>query len=101
MNLNISGHHIEVTRQSAIMSLPNVDRHFDSAIDVSDCVRGEAVLRRPRRPHVRGKISTAEAIDADMRSRSTTGGMLDRQIVKHKEKVQDHRADGAKYQVPL
>ena len=106
MNLNISGHHIEVTpaiRNYVVAKLERVTRHFDSVIDVSVIVSVEKLKQKVEATvHVRGKDIHVESIDADMYAAiDLLVDKLDRQIVKHKEKVQDHRADGAKYQVPL
>ena len=106
MNLNISGHHLEVTpaiRDYVVAKLERVTRHFDSVIDVSVIVSVEKLKQNVEATvHVRGKDIHVEAIDADMYAAiDLLADKLDRQIVKHKEKVQDHRADSAKHQVPL
>ena len=106
MNLQISGHHLEITpalRDYVTGKLERVTRHFDHVIDVNAILSVEKLKQKVEATvHVRGKDIHVEAIDADMYAAiDLLADKLDRQIVKHKEKVQDHRADGAKYQVPL
>ena len=70
MNLNISGHHLEVTpaiRDYVVAKLERVTRHFDSVIDVSVIVSVEKLKQKVEATvHVRGKDIHVEAIDADM-----------------------------------
>ena len=103
MNLNISGHHLEVTpaiREYVVAKLERVTRHFDNVIDVNVIMSVEKLQQKVEATvHVRGKDIHVEAIDADMYAAiDLLADKLDRQIVKHKEKVQDHRADSMKHQ---
>jgi putative sigma-54 modulation protein len=46
--------------------------------------------------HVRGRDIHAEAVDADMYAAiDALSDKLDRQVVKHKELLKDHRCDNA------
>ncbi len=103
MNLNISGHHVEVTpaiRDYVIAKLGRVTRHFDSVIDVGVIMSVEKLQQKVEATvHVRGKDIHVESIDADMYAAiDLLADKLDRQIVKHKEKVQDHRNESMKHQ---
>lgn len=103
MNLNISGHHLEVTpaiREYVVAKLGRVIRHFDNVIDVSVIMSVDKLQQKVEATvHVRGKDIHVEAVDADMYAAiDILADKLDRQIVKHKEKVQDHRAESMKHQ---
>lgn len=103
MNLNISGHHLEVTpaiREYVIAKLERVTRHFDNVIDVSVIMSVEKLQQKVEATvHVRGKDIHVESIDADMYAAiDSLADKLDRQILKHKEKVQEHRGESMKHQ---
>ena len=100
MNLQLSGHHIEVTpaiREYLTAKLDRVKRHFDHVIDVNVVLSLERAQRRAEASvHVRGKDLFAESQDPDMYAAiDSLVDKLDRQIVKHKEKVSEPRGNGA------
>ena len=95
MQLNLTGHHVEITRalrEYVENKLERVERHFDNMTNVhvilsveKDRQIAEATI------HVnRGKIF-ADAKHEDMYA-AIDGLMdkLDRQVKKHKEKLTDH-----------
>jgi ribosome hibernation promoting factor len=98
MNLTLTGHHLEITpaiRAYVIAKLERVTRHFDHVIDVT-VVLGVDKLQRivEANVHVRGKEIHAESVDGDMYAAiDALADKLDRQVVKYKEKLTDHRAD--------
>jgi len=103
MNLNISGHHVEVTpaiRDYVIAKLERVTRHFDNVIDVGVIMSVDKLQQKVEATvHVRGRDIHVESIDADMYAAiDLLADKLDRQIVKHKEKQQDHRNESMKHQ---
>ncbi len=103
MNLNISGHHVEVTpaiRDYVIAKLERVTRHFDSVIDVGVIMSVDKLQQKVEATvHVRGKDIHVESIDADMYAAiDLLADKLDRQILKHKEKIQNHRNESMKHQ---
>lgn len=103
MNLNISGHHLDVTpaiRDYVIAKLERVTRHFDNVIDVNVILSVDKLQHKVEATvHVRGKDIHVESIDADMYAAiDLLADKLDRQIVKHKEKMQDKRGESPKYQ---
>jgi len=98
MNLHLTGLRLDITpaiRDYVNAKLVRINRHFDHVIDVSVVLtvdklshKGEATAR------VRGKDLHAECIDPDMYA--AIDGMadrLDRQLVKYKEQIKDHRTD--------
>ena len=100
MNLTITGHHLEVTpaiRGYIEEKMGRITRHFDQVIDVSVILSVEKLKHKAEvNLHVRGKDIYVEAIEADMYAAiDGLADKLDRQVVKHKEKISDvHRESG-------
>lgn len=97
MQMNLTGHHVEITpslRSYVEEKLARLERHFDH-VTVVHCVLTVEKLRHRAEATVNisgGKLF-ADAIEEDMYA--AIDGMvdrLDRQIRKHKEKVTDHHA---------
>jgi putative sigma-54 modulation protein len=106
MNLNITGHHVEVTpsmREYVTTKLDRITRHFDNVIDVSVILSVEKLKQKAEvNVHVRGKDIFVQSEDGDMYAAiDSLADKLDRQILKHKEKNGSvHRVGGAlKHQV--
>jgi putative sigma-54 modulation protein len=106
MNLNLSGHHLDITpaiRSYVTSKLTRITRHFDHVIDVSVIMSVEKLQQKVEaNVHVRGKDIFVECHDNDMYA--AIDGLvdkLDRQIVKHKEKSDPSRQSAAlKHSVP-
>ena len=99
MNLHLSGHHLELTpaiRDYLTSKLDPVKRHFDHVIDVNVILSVEREQRRAEASiHVRGKDLIGESLDPDMYAAiDALVDKLDRQIVKHKEKLAGGRSNG-------
>ncbi|GHD61630.1 ribosome hibernation-promoting factor, HPF/YfiA family [Jeongeupia chitinilytica] len=104
MNLNISGHHLEVTpaiRDYITSKLDRVARHFDAVIEVGVVLSVERLQQKIEATvHVPGKDIHVEAIDEDMYAAiDALADKLDRQIVKHKEKRNGHDGESIRRQV--
>jgi putative sigma-54 modulation protein len=98
MNLNLTGHHLEITpaiRAYVIAKLERVNRHFDHVIDVSVVLSVDKLRQKVEaNVHVRGKDIHAESIEPDMYAAiDMLADKLDRQVVKYKELLKDHRCD--------
>lgn len=98
MNLQVTGHHLEVTpslREYLTSKLDRLTRHFDHVIDVSVILSTERENRRIEASiHLSGKDLFAESQDTDMYAAiDALIDKLDRQIVKHKEKRAGARGD--------
>ena len=96
MNLNLTGHHLEITpaiRDYVVGKLDRVTRHFDHVIDVSVVLSVDKLQQKiEANVHVRGKDIHAESVDADMYAAiDILADKLDRQVLKHKEKRDDWR----------
>ena len=99
MNLNLTGVHLEITpaiRAYVLAKLDRVNRHFDHVIDVNVVLSVDKLRQKVEaNVHVRGKDIHAEAIDPDMYAAiDALADKLDRQVLKYKEKISAHRADG-------
>lgn len=100
MNLNISGHHLEITppiRDYVAEKLDRIKRHFDHVIDASVIMQVEKLIHKVEvKLHVSGRDFHAHAEDGNMYAAiDMMADKLDRQIVKHKEKTTDHHPDGS------
>ena len=101
MNLNLTGHHMEITpalRDYVKAKLERVTGHFDQVIDVKVTLSVEKLKQRVEVTlHVPGNDLHAECSDDNMYSAiDLLSDKLDRQVLKHKEKQGDHRrANGA------
>lgn len=98
MNLNITGHHIEVTpaiREYVTGKLDRVLRHFDQVTSSHVILSVEKLQQKAEITlHVKGKDIFADAIDNDLYAAiDLVADKLDRQVVKHKEKVSNHNHD--------
>jgi len=100
MNLTISGHHVEVTpalRSYVTNKLDRITRHFDQVVDVKVLLTVEKRQRAECNIHVKGSDMFAECSHEDLYAAvDELVDKLDRQVVRHKDKLQDHHHDGHK-----
>jgi putative sigma-54 modulation protein len=92
MNLQMTGHHLEITpalRDYVTSKLTRINRHFDHVIDVSMIMSVEKLNQKVEaNVHLSGKDIFAESTDSDMYAAiDLLVDKLDRQILKHKEKL--------------
>jgi putative sigma-54 modulation protein len=97
MQLNISGHHVEVTeslREYVKTKIEKIERHFDIVSDVHCILTVEKLQHKAEATvNVNGGTIYADAIEEDMYA--AIDGLidkLDRRVRKHKEKLVDHHA---------
>lgn len=95
MNLQISGHHLEITpaiREYITSKLERITRHFDHVIDIGVILSIEKLQQKAEvTVHMSGKDIFVEAIDEDMYAAiDLLIDKLDRQVIKHKQKAQKH-----------
>jgi len=100
MNLTISGHHLDVTpalRTYVTSKLDRITRHFDQVVDVKVILTVEKQKEKERRQraecniHVKGNDMFAESSHADLYAAvDELVDKLDRQVVRHKDRLQDH-----------
>jgi putative sigma-54 modulation protein len=104
MNLNITGHHVEVTdaiRSYTAEKLDRVIRHFDNVTSVNVILSVDKLKQKADATvHVRGKDIHVESIDADLYAAiDALVDKLDRQVQKYKEKSAEHNHDSHKFAV--
>jgi putative sigma-54 modulation protein len=102
MNLNVSGHHLDVTpaiRTYVSGKLDRVTRHFDHVIDAHVILSVDKLVRKAEVTlHVRGKDIHAECVDADLYAAiDLLVDKLDRQVIKYKDKKQAKPHDALKH----
>ena len=101
MQINITGHHIEVTpalRAYVTEKLQRIYRHFDNVISIDVILKVENHHKQ-----VEAKVNTAGkslfAQDSGTDMYAAIDGLidkLDKQVRRHKDRVRDHQATAAK-----
>jgi len=97
MQLNVSGHHLEVTeslRGYVETRIEKIERHFDLVSDMNFILTVEKLRHKAEATiNVNGGTIYADATEEDMYA--AIDGLvdkLDRRVRKHKEKLVDHHA---------
>ncbi|MBI2315993.1 MAG: ribosome-associated translation inhibitor RaiA [Betaproteobacteria bacterium] len=103
MNLTVSGHHVAVTQALASYvrgKLDRVRRHVDHVIDVSAILSANKLRQKAEVTlHVRGKDIFAETDDGDLYAAiDLVADKLDRQILRHKDRLRSHPHNALKHQ---
>ena len=106
MNLTISGHHLEVTpalRDYVISKLDKITRHYDKVVDVKVILTVEKQKEKERRQraecniHVKGNDMYAQSAHEDLYAAvDELVQKLDRQVVRHKDRIQSHQHEAPK-----
>lgn len=91
MQVNISGHHVEVTeplREYVLSKLDRLQRHFDQITNTEVTLIVEKLVQKAEATvHVTGADIFANAESEDMYAAiDLLADKLDRQLIKHKEK---------------
>lgn len=95
MNLKIHGHHLEVTpalRTYVEDKLTRIRRHFDNVIDADVVLSVDKLQQKAEITlRVRGSSLHAECTDDDLyASIDSMMDKLDRQVLRHKDRVKNH-----------
>lgn len=95
MQINLTGHHLDVTpplRQYVNEKLERLERHFDNVTNVHVILSVQKLRQKAEATiHVSGGNLFADAESDDMYAAiDALIDKLDRQIVRHKEKMTDH-----------
>ena len=106
MNLTISGHHLEVTpalRSYVTTKFDRITRHFDQVVDIKVLLTNDNIREKERRQraecliHVKGNDLFAESSHEDLYAAlDQLVDKLDRQVGRHKTRMQDHHHDTVK-----
>ncbi len=97
MQLNVSGHHVEITQTLigyVTTKIERLERHFDIVSNVHCILTDEKLIHKAEaKVNVNGDTIYADATEEDMYA--AIDGLvdkLDRRVKKHKEKLADHHA---------
>lgn len=96
MQVNISGRHVEVTesmREYVTSKIERLTHHHDRITSTNVIVSVDKLIQKAEATiHVSGKDVFAEATNEDMYAAiDALVDKLDRQLIKHKEKMRSHR----------
>lgn len=99
MQIDLSGHHIDITdsmRSYVNEKIGRLEKHFDRVTDAHVVLSVEKQIQKAEATiHVKGNKIFAHADNEDMYAAiDSLADKLDRQILKHKEKIQSHRGRG-------
>jgi len=97
MQLNLTGHHVEITpplREYVDNKLTKLERHFEQVSNIHVILTVDKLTHKAEATvRVSGADLFADSIEEDMYA--AIDGLvdkLDRQLKRHKEKLQDHHA---------
>lgn len=106
MNLTISGHHLEITpalHTYVTTKLDRISRHFDQVVDIKVLLTVDNMKEKDARQkaecniHVKGRDIFAQSTHADLYAAvDDLADKLDRQVLRHKTKVQEHHHETVK-----
>ncbi len=96
MQINFTGHHVEVTpalKQFTNEKLDKLERHFDkiTAIDIVFDVEKLRHIAEASIKIVKGDLHARAEADDMYTAIDDLVNKLDRQLIKHKEKIRSHR----------
>lgn len=96
MQLNISGHHIDVTpslKEYVVNKLDRLERHHDKITNTDVTLTVDKLVQKAEaRIHVSGADLFADSAADDMYAAiDTLADKLNRQLIRHKEKTRAHR----------
>jgi len=110
MNLLLSGHHVDITpsiREYVEKKAERVIRHFDQIIDLAVIIGVEQPSEKDKRQRaevnlrVKGQVFHFDQYAEDLYAAiDLLFDKLDRQVLKHKAKVQGHKNESVKHISP-
>ncbi len=95
MQIDLSGHHVELTdsmRSYVYEKIGRLEKHFDRVTDAHVILSVEKLIQKAEATvQVKGNKIFAHAENDDMYAAiDALADKLDRQIIKHKEKIKKH-----------
>lgn len=105
MQISLTGHHVDITdalKNYVDNKFERLERHFDNVTNVHVILSIEKMRQKAEATmHVNGGNVFADSVHEDMYAAiDVLTDKLDRQVIKHKEKMKSHRAaPGVKYVV--
>lgn len=99
MQVNLTGHHVDITdalRAYVDEKIARLERHFDHVTNVHVILSVEKLQKKAEATvHVAGADVFADAVHEDMYAAiDALIDKLDRQVIRHKEKIKSHRGNG-------
>lgn len=99
MQLSLTGHHVDITdalRAYVNEKFERLERHFEHVTNVHVILSLEKVERKAEATmHIAGGDVFADAVHEDMYAAiDALVDKLDRQVIKHKEKLKSRRTNG-------
>lgn len=96
MQINISGRHVEVTesmKEYVTSKLERLNNHHDRITSTNVILSVDKLIQKAEATvHVSGKDVFADASHEDLYTAiDSLADKLDRQLIKHKEKMRSHR----------
>jgi putative sigma-54 modulation protein len=106
MQLNLTGHHVDITdslRNYVKEKLERLERHFDHVSNVHVILSVEKLEQKAEATvHISKGEVFADAVHEDMYAAiDALADKLDRQVLKHKEKIKTRRNNGARGATPV
>lgn len=97
MQINLTGHHVDITdslRDYSEQKVSRLERHFDHLTDIHIILTVEKLRHKAEATvNLSGGQVHAEAVESDMYAAlDVMIDKLDRQVKKYKEKLTDHHA---------
>lgn len=101
MQISITGHHLDVTdslRNYVLTKFERLERHFDHVTNVHVVLSIEKLKQKAEATfHINGANLHAAGEEEDMYAAiDSLTDKLDRQVIRHKEKIKNHRGNGVK-----
>ncbi|HLU61560.1 MAG TPA: ribosome-associated translation inhibitor RaiA [Gammaproteobacteria bacterium] len=95
MQMHLTGHHVEITpalRNYVETKFSRLERHFEHLYDIHVVLTIEKLLHKAEATvQVNGNTLHADAAEEDMYAAiDLLIDKIDRQVIKHKEKLRDH-----------
>lgn len=97
MQISLTGHHVDITealKNYVDSKFERLERHFDNVTNVHVILSVEKLRQKAEATmHVNGARVFADAVQEDMYA--AIDGLidkLDRQVIRHKEKLTNHRS---------
>ena len=99
MQVNLTGHHVDITdslRAYVDEKIVKLERHFDHVTNVHVILSLEKLEKKAEATvHIAGADVFADSVHQDMYAAiDSLVDKLDRQVLRHKEKIKSHRGNG-------
>ena len=106
MQVNLTGHHVDVTealRGYVDEKIARLERHFDHVTNVHVILSVEKLNKKAEATvHIAGADVFADSVHEDMYAAiDSLVDKLDRQVLRHKEKVKSHRGSGNRESIDI